>query len=234
VQPRKAPEAEFDVYSDDYDSHVNRALAFTGANVDLFTKIKTKYLVDFIEAKTRAARQAAVLDVGCGTGNCHEALSATVGRLCGIDVSVSSIEVARARNPQVEYAHYDGASIPYPEGSFDIVFAICVFHHIPLEQRDVLVADIRRSLKPGGYVVVFEHNPNNPVTMRVVNRCEFDRDAILLRSGVCEALLKRGGFNEVDTWFILNVPAINRPLQALDRWLSKFPLGAQYYTAGKK
>ena len=97
-----------------------------------------------------------------------------------------------------------------------------------------VVSDIRRALKPGGFIVIFEHNPLNPLTMRVVNRCEFDRDAILLRSTTCEALVKDGRFGRVETRFILNVPPFNRVMRATDARLSKLPIGAQYYTAGQK
>ena len=157
-----------------------------------------------------------------------------VARLCAIDISASSIEIARTRNPQVEYATYDGVHVPHPDATFDFAVAVCVFHHVPLEQRLALVSDIRRALKPGGFIVIFEHNPLNPLTMRVVNRCEFDRDAILLRSTTCEALIKSGHFDRVETRFILNVPPFNGIMRAIDARLSKLPIGAQYYTAGQK
>jgi SAM-dependent methyltransferase len=234
MQPVKPFDAEFDAYSSDYDSHVNRALAFTGAKVDFFTRVKTEYLLAFMAAHVPALADAAVLDVGCGTGNCHAALGAQVARLCGIDVSASSIETAKEHNPGVSYAHYDGMHIPYGDGAFDFAFAICVFHHVPLDQRMALIGDIRRVLKPGGFIIIFEHNPFNPLTMRVINRCEFDRDAVLLRPRICEDMVERGGFSQVDTRFILNVPAVNAPLRTVDKWLSKFPLGAQYFTVGQR
>jgi SAM-dependent methyltransferase len=234
MQPVKPVDAEFDAYSADYDSHVNRALAFTGAKVDFFTRVKTEYLLDFMATRVPTLSDAAVLDVGCGTGNCHAALSGRLTRLCGIDVSASSIETAKGRNPAVDYAHYDGIHIPYPDSTFDFAFAICVFHHVPLGQRGPLIADIRRCLKPNGHFIIFEHNPSNPLTMRVINRCEFDRDAVLLKPRACEAMVQQGGFEKVNTQFILNVPALNAPLRTVDKWLSKLPLGAQYYTVGKK
>ena len=226
--------SEFDAYSGDYDDRVNRALSFTGTSVDFFTRVKVDYLVDFMTEHGGGRSTAAVLDVGCGTGNSHSLLAPHVARLCAIDISASSIEIARARNPQVEYATYDGVHVPHPDATFHFAVAVCVFHHVPLEQRPALVSDIRRALKPGGFIVIFEHNPLNPLTMRVVNRCEFDHDAILLRSTTCEALIKDGRFDRVETRFILNVPPFNRVLRAIDARLSKLPIGAQYYTAGQK
>ena len=226
--------SEFDAYSGDYNDRVNRALRFTGTSVDFFTRVKVDYFVDFMAEHGGGRSTAAVLDVGCGTGNSHSLLAPHVARLCAIDISASSIEIARTRNPQVEYATYDGVHVPHPDAMFDFAVAVCVFHHVPLEQRLALVSDIRRALKPGGFIVIFEHNPLNPLTMRVVNRCEFDRDAILLRSITCETLIKNGRFDRVETRFILNVPPLNRILRAIDAHLSKLPIGAQYYTAGQK
>ena len=45
------------------------------------------------------------------------------------------------------------------------------------------VADMVRVTRPGGLVCVIEHNPLNPLTRLAVNRCPFDADAVLLRSG---------------------------------------------------
>ena len=70
--------------------------------------------------------------------------------------------------------------------------------------------------------------------MRVVNRCEFDRDAILLRSITCETLIKNALFDRVETRFILNVPPLNRVMRTIDGYFSKLSIGAQYYTAGQK
>jgi SAM-dependent methyltransferase len=225
---------EFDAYSSDYNDRVNRALRFTGTSVDFFTRVKVDYFVDFMAEHGRGRSTAAVLDVGCGTGNSHSLLAPHVARLCGIDISPSSIEIARTRNPQAEYTTYDGVHIPYSDETFDFAVAVCVFHHVPLAQRNALVSEIRRTLKPGGFIVIFEHNPLNPLTMRVVNRCEFDHDAILLRSTTCETLVKNGRFDRVETRFILNIPPLNGFLRTIDAHLSKLPIGAQYYTAGQK
>jgi SAM-dependent methyltransferase len=230
----KPSNSEFDTYSSDYNDRVNRALRFTGTSVDIFTRAKVNYFLDFMARHGANAATAAVLDIGCGTGNSHSLLAPHVARLCGIDVSAASIEIARARNPQVEYASYDGVQIPHPDAAFDFAIAVCVFHHVPVELRPALVTDIRRALKPGGFIVIFEHNPRNPLTMRVVNRCEFDRDAVLLSAATCETLVKNGRFDRVETRFILNVPPLSRPLRAIDAYLSKLPTGAQYYTTGQK
>jgi ubiquinone/menaquinone biosynthesis C-methylase UbiE len=128
---------------------------------------------------------------------------------------------------------YDGIELPFGDRSFDVVFAVSVFHHVPLGDRSALAHEIHRVLRPAGAFVIFEHNPRNPVTMRVVNNCDFDRDAILLNRRDCETLMASAGFQEIVTRYILTVPAIGAALRAFDRLFSALPIGAQYYTTGR-
>jgi SAM-dependent methyltransferase len=225
--------AEFDTYSRNYDETVNRALAFSGLRVDFFTRAKMDYLLDIIERLTPTAGSAEVLDVGCGVGNAHALLAGRVGRLAGVDVSPKCVDTARERNPWVEYASYNGVRLPYPDNSFDVAFAISVFHHVPIPERLPLAVEIRRILRPGGAFAMFEHNPLNPLTMRVVNNCEFDKDAVLLHRRDSEEILLGAGFRELATRFILTLPAAGATLRAIDQLFAKLPLGAQFYTLGR-
>lgn len=230
-QPR--PAAEFDAYSESYADAVNRSIAFSGLGVDFFTRVKAEYLVDIIEVLRPPADSAAVLDLGCGIGNYHALLRGRVRRIEGVDVSEACIATARRSHPDVTYSVYDGRSLPQPSGSLDVAFAVCVFHHVPLDARATLVAEARRVLRPGGLFVIFEHNPLNPLTRRAVNNCEFDKDAILLRRAESEKLMRDSGFSDVDSRFILTVPAASAWLRKIDWLFSRIPLGAQYYTAGR-
>jgi len=105
-------------------------------------------------------------------------------------------------------------------------------HHVPPEEWPVFTAELRRVVKPGGVALIFEHNPYNFVTRRVVSSCVFDKNAILLKPGETRALLKEAGFTKVETRYILTVPAANPALQIVDRLFGRLPLGAQYYALG--
>jgi SAM-dependent methyltransferase len=123
--------------------------------------------------------------------------------------------------------------LPYPGGSFDAASAVCVFHHVPVANRVHLAQDVRRVLRAGGLFAIFEHNPLNPLTMHVVNNCEFDKDAVLLRRRETESLIEKAGFRDVDTRFILTLPAKGRIPRGVDRLFARIPLGAQYFTVGR-
>jgi SAM-dependent methyltransferase len=201
--------------------------------VDFFARVKVDYFVELIDSLRPPAARAEVIDVGCGVANSHPLLAGRIRRLAGVDVSQACIAEAAAQNPQNEYRPYDGHNLPFPDASFDAASAVCVFHHIPVAQRVGLARDVRRVLRAGGMFVIFEHNPLNPLTMHVVNNCEFDKDAVLLRRRETETLLNEAGFRDVYTRFILTLPAKGRMLRAVDQLFARIPLGAQYFTVGR-
>lgn len=225
--------SEFDAYSNTYSDTVNHALKFSGLNVDFFTRVKVEYLLELIRSCFGTRSWNDVLDVGCGVGNFHSLLAGRIGSLAGIDVSQACVQVARERHPENNYREFDGEHIPHQDGSFDVAFAVNVFHHVPIAGRQPLVADIRRVLRPGGMFAIFEHNSRNPLTMHVVNNCEFDADAILLPRAETESLMTKAGLVDIATRHILTIPAAGPILRGIDRLFSRLPLGAQYYTLGR-
>jgi len=219
----------FDAYKDNYSHAVDNAIAFSGLSTDFFTRVKADYIREIASAHFSSTGNVEVLDVGCGVGNYHGLLTPHFSKLSGIDVSPACIETARKRNLSVVYKIYDGKTLPYDSGSFGLVYTICVLHHVPPQNWENFAKEMRRVLKPGGLALVFEHNPRNPLTMRAVNNCPFDEDAVLLRSEETERLLRQAGFQDVRSKFILSVPAANRFLRRVDGLFSAMPFGAQYY-----
>ena len=229
MDPQQVKTAKiFDSYKDRYNGAVDEAVAFTGLSADFFTQVKASCIMDIVNAYPGGGALCA-LDIGCGIGNYHGLLKQRFARLAGVDVSSDCLETARSRHPDVDYRSYDGGVLPYPDASFDVAFTICVIHHVPPVQWGLFAAEMRRILKPGGLALVFEHNPRNPLTMRAVNSCTFDADAVLLRAEETERLLQRAGFRDVHSRFILTVPPANGLLRRLDRLFARLPLGGQYY-----
>lgn len=225
---------EFDAYTANYNEEINKALNFSGLDIDFFARVKNDYLVEILDARLGRAAEVALLDVGCGVANAHPQLVGRVGKLAGVDVSAASIAIARQRNPGIQYEVFDGTHLPFADRSLDAAFAINVLHHVSIPQRKPLVDDIHRVLRPGGLFAIFEHNPLNPVTRHVVDNCEFDKDAVLLKRRDSELLLNGSGFSDIKTRYIFAVPAAGRLLRSIDRLFSLLPLGAQYYTIGTK
>lgn len=223
----------FDQYRNDYESVVERSIAFSGLRHDFFLQAKAKLLAELF-AQTFGRKRPSLLDVGCGIGVLHPLLAPIAGRLAGTDVSSEALARAQSDHGDVEYRMMEGGRLPWPDRSFDVSLAVCVFHHVPVSERAVLLAEMRRSVRPGGLVILIEHNPRNPATRLAVLRCPFDHDAVLLGARSARELLSNAGLENVKSQYFLTVPAKGRWADALDRRFRRLPLGAQYAAFGRQ
>lgn len=221
---------DFNDSKDSYRASIEESIRFAGKDHDFFIAAKADYLGRLIKQHAPTLAKPRVLDIGCGHGLIHPYLSKLGLDVVGVDVATEVLELARAANPGVSYLGYDGTTLPIESASFDVAIAICVMHHVPPEQWTSFLKEMRRAVKPGGIVIVFEHNPYNPLTRYVVATSELDRGATLLSSPRLKKLM-RGLELEVDDRFILFTPFAHRFFRWLDGKLGWCPLGAQYYVA---
>jgi SAM-dependent methyltransferase len=222
--------ADFDRYADRYEELVARSIRFSGQEQAFFLAARARNLVDVVRRRLGDPARVHALDVGCGGGLGHRYLS-QLGRLEGVDVSPAMIARAQERNPGVRYHVADGARLPFGDGAFDVTFTACVLHHVRPEQRGRFVSELGRVTRRDGLVVVFEHNPLNPLTRLAVSRCEFDEDATLLGLREARAWLAGAGLRIVEERYIVFFPWPARLLAAAERLLARLPFGAQYYAA---
>jgi SAM-dependent methyltransferase len=223
----------FDAYADTYREEVERATAFARRDLSFFTRAKADALLELAGDLLGDPAELRALDVGCGIGE-TDALLGALGELHGVDVSREAVRRAQARSPRTTYRCYDGEHLPYPNGSFDLAFAICVVHHVPPERWRRFAAELVRVVRPGGVAAIVEHNPLNPLTRLVVARCRFDRGARLLGRRRALELLDGAGLAPAWQRYILFVPWQGRTSRAVERRLRSVPLGAQYVVAGRR
>jgi ubiquinone/menaquinone biosynthesis C-methylase UbiE len=223
----------FDVYDKSYTKAVQASIDFCGLPHNFFMAAKADVLRELIGSSFTPGQKPTALDVGCGIGTFHPYIRDLFGRSCGTDVSASCIEQAKRNNPGVEYKACTGAGLPYADAEFDLAMAICVLHHVPVMDRARFIAEMQRVTRRGGVVCVIEHNPFNPLTRLSVARCEFDRDAVLLRSRQTEQLLADVRLRNVTSRYFLLLPSAAPLPRRVERWLARLPVGAQYVTYGQ-
>jgi SAM-dependent methyltransferase len=221
----------FDAYDESYRNVVQASVDFSGLPHSFFTSVKGVVIRDVVEAHF-GSRAAEAIDVGCGVGALHPHLRGLFARLCGVDVSAPCIERARLDNPDNEYRQCEGATLPYGSATFDIGLAVCVMHHVTPGEWPPFLQEMRRVVRRGGLVCIIEHNPFNPLTRYAVARCEFDRDAVLLRAARLEELMADAGLQNVTTRNFLFLPSAAPLARRIERSLAWLPLGAQYLTCG--
>lgn len=227
---RKHDEPEFDRYAADYREMHKASTSASGEEPEYFAAYKA------IETARRLGGQSQdplrILDFGTGIGSAIPHLKRHMpnARLFGSDVSPESVRFATEQHGALaEFTTTTGSRLDYDDSSFDVVFTACVFHHIPVAERTHWMSELHRVVKPDGHLFVFEHNPLNPLTVRVVKNCPFDEDAVLLPTAELVSLSSNAGFRRVDKQYIVFFPKALSLLRPLEHSLGWLPLGAQYY-----
>jgi SAM-dependent methyltransferase len=219
----------FDEHSADYGQKMDRALAGIGVEHGFFFEAKVRQI---LEARSRLAGSGAVraLEIGCGIGLLTERLRPLLTGICGIDPSISSL--GQAAPPRSRLIAADGLRTPFSDESFDLVIAVCVLHHVPVDRRAAFLAEAARITRRGGLVLLCEHNPWNPLTRLVVARCELDRDAVLLAQSEARRRLRAAGLSGIRSRYILFFPWRGTFWRWLEARLGWLPLGGQYVIDG--
>ena len=226
---------EFDAFSSSYVEDLDDAASFSGKSGEFFVRRKADLLVELATRQLGYPGGLDLLDVGCGIGLTDQFLTARVGSLTGVDLSPASLHRARELNPDAHYAESaHGEPLPFPERSFDLSFAICVMHHVPPADWGAFLAEMKRVIRPGGLVAIFEHNPWNPGTRKIVRDCAFDEDVDLIPQGRMKSLLAEAGLSPAESRQIIFVPTEAAWWHRFERRLARVPMGAQYYVAGRR
>jgi ubiquinone/menaquinone biosynthesis C-methylase UbiE len=103
----------------------------------------------------------AILDVGMGAGRTTPELSAMAREYVGLDYAPSMVEHCRTRFPSLRFEVGDAADLSrFPDGYFDaVVFSFngidCLY---PDENRRRFLDEARRVLRPGGRLILSQHN----------------------------------------------------------------------------
>ena len=225
---------DFDDYADSYGDEVTHSIAFSKQERDYFTRRKADHLLELSKRLLGDPSHLSVVDVGCGVGSTDSHLVGRFRELHGVDTATETIKRAATNNPTVRYQSYDGRSLPFPDASVDLAFAINVVHHVPQGERPAFAVELRRIVRPDGLVVVFEQNPLNPLTRLAVSRCEFDKGVVLLSQQSLTRLLTGAGLYAVEQRYIIFSTSDRPRVRAVERSLGWLPLGAQHYAAARR
>ncbi|HJW33485.1 MAG TPA: methyltransferase domain-containing protein [Holophagaceae bacterium] len=98
-----------------------------------------------------------VLDLACGTGNTALAARARGAEVTGLDLTPELLEVARRRAREagwndIRWIEGDAETLPFPEGSFDVLLSSCGVMFAPDQAR--VAAELARVARPGARLVL--------------------------------------------------------------------------------
>ena len=174
------------------------------------------------------------LDYGCGTGSLCESLNNFFPKASYFGVDVSGEMIKKAQSKYHGQGVFDEiGSKKWKERVYNIIFAAGVFHHIPHEKHKNILHQLMSVLAPDGKILIWEHNPINPFTQKIVKSCDFDREAVLIPAWQMKSLMVEAKLLPVRIVYTTFFPKFLEFLIPMEQFLEWFPLGGQYVAIGE-
>ena len=165
--PRTVEQTNFDAIAGIYDA------VFPPHIIEHYLRRRASYVL-----RQAAAQGQSALDVGAGTGLLAERLSDLGLGVVALDPFPQMLGQLRQRRPDIETVVAHGDDIPFPDDVFDLTYSVAVMHHIaePSQLRRTL-SEMVRVTRPGGRILVWDHNPLNPYWSLLMRRVPQDTGA---------------------------------------------------------
>ncbi len=126
--------------------------------VNRYSHVKAAYIGHLLR-KHGVLPGRTILEVGVGTALIASPLAQSGWDVVGIDFSEDMLRGAKERLKEhsirnVYIARADGFTLPFANNQFDAVIAIQVLHLFEPKERQLLLQEFYRVIKPGGVVIV--------------------------------------------------------------------------------
>jgi SAM-dependent methyltransferase len=143
----------------------------------------------------RVEELGALLDFGCGCGRVTRrwaGLDSTEAH--GTDANERAVAWCRSNLPFARFSS-NGLEPPlaHADGSFDLVYALSVFTHLPEQLQLSWIHELERVLRPGGFLLVTTHGARYRERLSPDERAAFDGGRLVVRwpagagSNLCSA-----------------------------------------------
>jgi len=150
-----------------------------------------------------------ILDFGCGCGRVMRHWQSVDGpSFCGTDYNPALVDWCTNNIPYARFSVNDlWPPLDYEDSSFDLIYALSVFTHLPEELQRPWVEEMARVLTPGGVLLLTVHGSHYLKELSPEEQESFLRGELVVReieqagSNVCGAYhpssyLQRGAFGE--------------------------------------
>lgn len=120
------------------------------------------------------------LDFGCGCGRVLRWWPASDSAIAGTDVNAAAAGWCERNLPGV-HAQTNGAlpPLPYPDDSFDLIYSISIFTHLPEARQRPWTDELTRILRPGGHLLITVAGDAYRETLAGADRRRYDRGELI-------------------------------------------------------
>jgi ubiquinone/menaquinone biosynthesis C-methylase UbiE len=141
-EPEQRARQYYDDFSDSYER--GRGHGYHQMIDDLEVQVTTPY-----------ARDARVLELGCGTGLILARVAEVAKEAVGIDLSEGMAQRAKDRGLDVHIGSV--CALPFEDDQFDLAYSFKVLAHVP--DIDSAVREAARVIRPDGHLLLEFYNP---------------------------------------------------------------------------
>ena len=139
---------------------------------------------DAIAAHVPLDELTSVLDFGCGCGRVTRYWGEFPGAVAGSDLDGPAVAWCRSNLPFARFEQNDLAPpLAFGSESFDLVYALSVFTHLTAELQPVWRDELRRVLRPGGFLLLTTHGRSYLPKLDDAERAQFERGELVVRWG---------------------------------------------------
>ena len=111
----------------------------------------------------RLKPNAEILDLCCGSGEAAAPWIDAGYAVTGLDVSPRALDLATQRHPLMQQVEGLAEEQPLKDQSFDAIQLSVALHEFPRAEREQVLTSALRLLKPGGWLVVVDLHPADPL-----------------------------------------------------------------------
>ena len=105
---------------------------------------------------------APVLDLCCGSGEAAAPWLVAGFDVTGLDLSPLALALAARRHPSLKRVEGLAEEPPLQDGSFCAIQLSVALHEFPRRERELVLRQSLRLLKPGGWLVIVDLHPAGP------------------------------------------------------------------------
>jgi len=173
--------------------HTNQSGRAAGTDRrSLFLREKAQFQMEIVPLVNDLPRNAAVLDVGCGSGSLLAALKDAGFSGCeGVDVSEEQVALAHEMGVEGVKQGDLTSMLHAADASWDLITGIDIIEHFTKDELVVLLQQLRKALKPGGRIVFRTPNLDAPLASVFANG-DFTHENYLNASSASQVLMACG------------------------------------------